>query len=934
MKRTLSLLAVMLGCLVASRCPAEPILAPDQPKPAAETSAAAPPAPPASEAATPVEAAPASEATPVEQQLLQQELSKFVGHWKLIQASEEKHVPQDGEDTPCEYVLEGDHLVLKYAYKGTSGNLKMTLDLGNPPEQGRQFVYTENNPCRHLQTSRGLYQFFHADTTADSPLRLKIGFKSNNDGKHPKSIDELGTKISVYEKIPTRLVPNGRVFRIAHGDITLALPNDKQQVFGVSRKAVGGIGLTLDANVKREPSIVAKSRVGIVQHGHQYHAFSYTHAKWVTLTLPETECPEANVSDDKIELTSPTQGKYLFTDVSGKWMTPAEVEADLVATLLATIRAQAQPAGEPAAAAEATPTPVAEAATPVEATASQPATETKVLTLKNCDPDGLVKLLNHLNPSPSFQAFGNNQGLRLVLIGTPSELATAEQTINRLQELMAQIKEGDNKLYELLKSLGTEHPDVLKLNSELEALDAEIVKLEAGLNHYVPPKRIEDFKTPPKPAPAETEAAAELAPNATSDFQLGVVLHRTKPTEAARILKLVINDDRLTAEPEGDNIVRVKYRSATKAEVEMMASVLEQMEKPDTATKSTESTPGTTPIAEPQSVPSELADASPLIGKWRVADAYGEGQNVFSGTTFEFSREGDNLFATINSDGESTVCPVILNPADDQQNHVLTIQGQDRTQQSLNMVWVYRIGLTKSQDGIERPFLFVFYSTDGTVPKTITETGKMLRQIKLVPMSPDEVVAMGLPSSAIPGRQFVVGLTAIVAIANDHKTAYAYCENNPAWVPVHLEDVQAKPIPIASGSLVAVQHGHQFHAYSTTRKAWDTLVLTADETAAYTTDGLSMTVTSPKSGSYVFKEAWGKWFSAKEIKAGKVAEHLASFDLKSLDSPSPVLPGAETPTTLLAEPHSLPPGPELIDSKLLQFEGLWVVASSRIPDEG
>ena len=166
--------------------------------------------------------------------------------------------------------------------------------------------------------------------------------------------------------------------------------------------------------------------------------------------------------------------------------------------------------------------------------------------------------------------------------------------------------------------------------------------LEAGLKHYASPKRIEEFKTPPKPATVETEAVDEPAPNATSDFQLGVVLHRTKPAEAARILKLVINDDRFTAEPEEDNIVRVKYRSATKAEVEAMASVLEQMEKPETATQSTEPDQGTTPAAEPQNVPPRpvdeallLAELTRFVGTWKLID--GEGQPM------RYSRRGNKL---------------------------------------------------------------------------------------------------------------------------------------------------------------------------------------------------------------------------------------------------------------------------------------------------
>lgn len=61
------------------------------------------------------------------------------------------------------------------------------------------------------------------------------------------------------------------------------------------------------------------------------------------------------------------------------------------------------------------------------------------------------------------------------------------------------------------------------------------------------------------------------------------------------------------------------------------------------------------------------------------------------------------------------------------------------------------------------------------------------------------------------------------------------------------------------------------------RRPW--LTLPAGEEAVPVIGGLSagVSVHSKTQGDYVFKDQWGKWFSAEEIKAGKVAEHLAAL---------------------------------------------------------
>ncbi|RLS36380.1 MAG: hypothetical protein DWH81_12500 [Planctomycetota bacterium] len=92
--------------------------------------------------------------------------------------------------------------------------------------------------------------------------------------------------------------------------------------------------------------------------------------------------------------------------------------------------------------------------------------------------------------------------------------------------------------------------------------------------------------------------------------------------------------------------------------------------------------------------------------------------------------------------------------------------------------------------------------------------------------------ALGLPASAIPGKVWVSSGTVIVAIADDGKSASAYCEQHPTWVAVQLDStIEAKPLPIVGAKVATIQHGNQCHAYSPRHRVWTTLTLTAGEEA-------------------------------------------------------------------------------------------------------
>ncbi|MEQ9588050.1 MAG: secretin N-terminal domain-containing protein [Parvibaculaceae bacterium] len=137
-------------------------------------------------------------------------------------------------------------------------------------------------------------------------------------------------------------------------------------------------------------------------------------------------------------------------------------------------------------------------------------------------------------------------------------------------------------------------------------------------------------------------------------------------------------------------------------------------------------------------------------------------------------------------------------------------------------------------------------------------------------------VPMGLPASAIPGRNWFPGTKVIVTFSDDGEQVLAYSEQHPRWVAQDLEKVaDIKPLPVVgSGDTVAVRVGHLFYAYSPTLGKWDVLKLPPGELAVPMVSDDGLRVHSASQGDFVFQNSWGKWFSTDEIKAGKVAEFL------------------------------------------------------------
>ncbi len=168
-------------------------------------------------------------------------------------------------------------------------------------------------------------------------------------------------------------------------------------------------------------------------------------------------------------------------------------------------------------------------------------------------------------------------------------------------------------------------------------------------------------------------------------------------------------------------------------------------------------------------------------------------------------------------------------------------------------------------------------------------TESMARQLLAPPSHPEMLGRIGryeverligaggmeIPPSAIPGQNWVDGGTLIIAISDDGKTAFGYSEPHPRWAAQNLEPLpNAKAIPVVGHGIAAVMHGNFCHAYSPSLGRWDSLKLPVGETAVPAVGDDSVSVHSASQGDYAFKNAWGKWFSADEIKAGKVAEFL------------------------------------------------------------
>lgn len=140
-----------------------------------------------------------------------------------------------------------------------------------------------------------------------------------------------------------------------------------------------------------------------------------------------------------------------------------------------------------------------------------------------------------------------------------------------------------------------------------------------------------------------------------------------------------------------------------------------------------------------------------------------------------------------------------------------------------------------------------------------------------------------LPQSAIPGNDFVEGLGVIVTVSEDRKKAYGYSQQHPRWVEVEFTQQAegVKSIPIVSGSQAAIQHGTACYAYSAPLGIWDTLQLPAGEVAVPAMSFGTVQVNSPSQGEYLFLPEAGKWFSANDIRNGKVTERMDELQLAS-----------------------------------------------------
>ena len=145
------------------------------------------------------------------------------------------------------------------------------------------------------------------------------------------------------------------------------------------------------------------------------------------------------------------------------------------------------------------------------------------------------------------------------------------------------------------------------------------------------------------------------------------------------------------------------------------------------------------------------------------------------------------------------------------------------------------------------------------------------------------LTTLGIPASAIPGKVWVDVGPVIVAISDDGKQAFAYCEAFPQWTAQDI-DVQpdVKTEPRAGGISATVFHGHLCYAYSTKLGTWDTLKLPKGEVATpILNSDASVMVHSKTQGDFLYNSNWGKWFSAQEVKEGKVTEYLRTREPKT-----------------------------------------------------
>jgi hypothetical protein len=132
-----------------------------------------------------------------------------------------------------------------------------------------------------------------------------------------------------------------------------------------------------------------------------------------------------------------------------------------------------------------------------------------------------------------------------------------------------------------------------------------------------------------------------------------------------------------------------------------------------------------------------------------------------------------------------------------------------------------------------------------------------------------------IPASAIPGDRHVNGGNVIIAASADGKQLFGFSPKLPKWVsPSETPPGDPEIVLIVGTNVAAAWSGRYCFAYSGLLGRWDVLLSPDDEPARPSVSSSAVTV-NLKDANYLFRADWGKWFSAEEIKAGRVADYLA-----------------------------------------------------------
>ena len=139
---------------------------------------------------------------PLEEKLLEQELLKFVGRWKLISASEKNIKIADSDG--MEFRRHGDDLEATVSQRGVNKSFTVTLTVSDTPERIRRIKLTEKQFNDEPRTLMAVYEISAVDGENDKPPRLKMNLSKN--GNYPASLDEQGESIHQlrFEKVLSR----------------------------------------------------------------------------------------------------------------------------------------------------------------------------------------------------------------------------------------------------------------------------------------------------------------------------------------------------------------------------------------------------------------------------------------------------------------------------------------------------------------------------------------------------------------------------------------------------------------------------------------------------------------------------------------------------------------------------------------------------------